>query len=205
MIGQKRFLPHLSGDRPRLRPGAGDLRAGRRRHRRPAGRPSTVGRGRRADPGRALFAAQDHALSGDPAAVRPRHVGQGRVRRAARHHPGGAVHHERRAQRQPHVPAGRPRDAAHPGADGLAHPDSRHLAGDLHRPAHRLLAHPAGHDAGRAVRLAARAGLPADDGDRSQRRADHPVHRRADLRYSPSAPTRCCWRSTSACIAERRA
>src|SRR6185437_7268159 len=65
--------------------------------------------------------------------------------------------------------------------DGVAHPDPGDPAGDLQRPAHWLLADPARHHAGRAVRLAARPRLPADDGDRPQRRADDPRDRRADL------------------------
>ena len=44
--------------------------------------------------------------------------------------------------------------------------------GNLHRHPHRLLAHPDRHAAGRDVRLAARAGLPADPGDRP---AQHPL------------------------------
>ena len=49
-----------------------------------------------ADAGRALFDSEDHALSDPAARVRPRHVGQGRVRRDPRHHPGRAVHAQRR-------------------------------------------------------------------------------------------------------------
>ena len=42
-----------------------------------------------------LFAAEDHALSGGAAHLRPRHFRQGRVRRHARHPAGGAAHHGR--------------------------------------------------------------------------------------------------------------
>ena len=55
------------------------------------------------------------------------------------------------------------------------------------RPAHRLFAHPARHDAGRAVRVRARPRLPADDGDRPARCEDYPGHRHLhlDLRCHP--------------------
>ena len=60
----------------------------------------------------ALLDPEDHALSGDPAAVRPRHVGQDRVRRDPRHHPGDPVHDERGAQHPAGLSPRRARDAA---------------------------------------------------------------------------------------------
>ena len=64
-----------------------------------AGRPPSLRRGRRADPGRDLLDAQDHALSGRAADLRPRDFRKGRVWRAARHPAGGVADHERHPQR----------------------------------------------------------------------------------------------------------
>ena len=60
----------------------------------------------------ALLDPEDHALSGDPAAVRARHLGQDRVRRDPRHHSGDPVHHERGAQHPRRLSARGARDAA---------------------------------------------------------------------------------------------
>ena len=171
----------------------------RARHRRVDGRAPAVRRRRRADPGRDLFAAEDHALSGGAAHLRPRHIGQGRVRRHARHPAGRASDHGR----DPRHPAGLSALGAHAASVAMAnHHDraaARRVAGSVHRLAHRLHRHAARRAARRDVRVQARPRL--HDHDRHVARSerghgdgrDHPVRLRgdrqcaADLDRAPAA------------------
>ena len=138
-------------------------------HRRVDGRAPAVRRGRRADPGRALFAAEDHALSGGAADLRARHFRQGGVRRHARHPAGRAAHHGR----DPRHSAGLSALGAHAATVAMAdhhhRAAARRAAGSVHRPAHRLHRHAARRAARRDVRLEARPRL--HDHDRHVARA----------------------------------
>ena len=77
-------------DRDHLRLGAADRLWAGACARHLDGRAPAVRRGRRADPGDVLFAAEDHALSGDPADLRADARRQGDVRRNPRRAAGRA-------------------------------------------------------------------------------------------------------------------
>ena len=173
------YLAHMMATRALCRKRRGDgggLRACayprlryRACHRHMDGRASALGRRRRADPGRALFAAEDHALSGGAAHLRPRYFGQGGVRRHARHSAGGTAHHGR----DPRHPAGLPARGAHLAAVAVAdHRDgapARGAARSVHRPAHRFHRDAARRAARRNVRL--QGGPRFDDHERHVARA----------------------------------
>ena len=126
---QRSVLAAPVGIDARVCGGFGDCGRGRAVDRVLARASPAVRRGVRADAGRALLDPKDHALPDPAARLRARHAGEDRVWRHPRHHPGRAVHHQRRAQCQADPDQDRPdaaaRHARHDALDPVSRPPCR--------------------------------------------------------------------------------